>query len=134
MLSSSPSTSDHHTPSEQTTRSPNENLTFSISRLLSKSYGRKDHDHHSKQDKESSDGDGDGPNGKSEHHITASGLHYTAGALYSYPIYPAGHVLRVPPQRGPCNPLTWSLPPLHPAALAHQAVKDRLAGKQTLYH
>ncbi|EDS41689.1 t-cell leukemia homeobox protein [Culex quinquefasciatus] len=121
--------SDHQTPSEQTTRSPNENLTFSISRLLSKSYGRKDHDHdhHSKQDKESSDGDGDGPNGKSEHHITASGLHYTAGALYSYPIYPAGHVLRVPPQRGPCNPLTWSLPPLHPAALAHQAVKDRLA-------
>jgi len=35
-------------------------------------------------------------------------------------------VLRVPPQR---TPLTWALPPLHHAALAHQAVKDRLAGE-----
>lgn len=57
-----------------------------------------------------------------------SALQYTAaGGLYSYPIY-AGGVLRVPPQRG-CAPLSWALPPLHPAALAHQAVKDRLAGK-----
>lgn len=36
-----------------------------------------------------------------------------------------GHVLRVPAQN---SPLSWSLPPLHHAALAHQAVKDRLAG------
>ncbi|XP_055522349.1 T-cell leukemia homeobox protein 3 isoform X1 [Wyeomyia smithii] len=147
-------TSDHHhhhhlhnarsehqitTSASPTTRSPNESLTFSISRLLSKPYDKDSHhrtDHGGGGDHLSSDGDGDGS--KSEHHITASsGLHYTAGALYSYPIYPgsaaaaaaaaAGHVLRVPPQRGPCNPLAWSLPPLHPAALAHQAVKDRLA-------
>lgn len=32
----------------------------------------------------------------------------------------------MPPQR---TPLSWALPPMHPAALAHQAVKDRLAGK-----
>ncbi|XP_058456956.1 T-cell leukemia homeobox protein 3 [Malaya genurostris] len=128
-------TSDHQTRSEHTTtptiRSPHENLTFSISRLLSKPYEKANHhhhdDHHKDRDQLSPDGGNDSH--KTEHHITASGLHYTAGALYSYPIYPgaAGHVLRVPPQRGPCNPLTWSLPPLHPAALAHQAVKDRLA-------
>ncbi|XP_055615542.1 T-cell leukemia homeobox protein 3 [Toxorhynchites rutilus septentrionalis] len=112
--------SDHQTPSEQTTRSPNENLTFSISRLLSKPYGK---DNHKDRDL-GEDGDSHKIDG---HHITAQGLQYAAGALYSYPIYPPGHVLRVPPQRGPCNPLTWSLPPLHPAALAHQAVKDRLA-------
>ncbi|XP_062536068.1 T-cell leukemia homeobox protein 3 isoform X3 [Armigeres subalbatus] len=109
--------SDHQTASEQTTRSPNENLPFSISRLLSKPYD-------SNKDKDISE---DSDSQKNENHITAGGLQYTAGALYSYPIYPPGHVLRVPPQRGPCNPLSWSLPPLHPAALAHQAVKDRLA-------
>ncbi|XP_029722823.1 T-cell leukemia homeobox protein 3 isoform X4 [Aedes albopictus] len=109
--------SDHQTPSEPTTRSPNENLPFSISRLLSKPYD-------SHKDKDISE---DSDSQKNENHITAGGLQYTAGALYSYPIYPPGHVLRVPPQRGPCNPLSWSLPPLHPAALAHQAVKDRLA-------
>ncbi|XP_065074566.1 T-cell leukemia homeobox protein 3 isoform X4 [Ochlerotatus camptorhynchus] len=109
--------SDHQTPSEPTTRSPNENLTFSISRLLSKPYD-------SHKDKDISE---DSDSQKNENHISAAGLQYTAGALYSYPIYPPSHVLRVPPQRGPCNPLSWSLPPLHPAALAHQAVKDRLA-------
>ncbi|XP_055588304.1 T-cell leukemia homeobox protein 3 isoform X2 [Uranotaenia lowii] len=140
---------DHHhhqTATGQTTRSPNEALSFSISRLLGKSYDSsnssrspsglagagKDHHHHHRRETtdsgEHSDGDGDSPKSNENHHITANGgLPYTASALYSYPIYPtAGHVLRVPPQRGPCNPLTWSLPPLHPAALAHQAVKDRL--------
>ncbi|XP_029722820.1 T-cell leukemia homeobox protein 3 isoform X1 [Aedes albopictus] len=116
--------SDHQTPSEPTTRSPNENLPFSISRLLSKPYD-------SHKDKDISE---DSDSQKNENHITAGGLQYTAGALYSYPIYPPGHVLRVPPQRGPCNPLSWSLPPLHPAALAHQAVKDRLADIHHLNH
>lgn len=63
----------------------------------------------------------------------ASSTYGGATALYTYPhLYPsaaaaaAGHVLRVPPQR---TQLTWALPPLHHAALAHQAVKDRLAGE-----
>lgn len=63
----------------------------------------------------------------------ANSTYGSAAALYTYPhLYPsaaaaaAGHVLRVPPQR---TPLTWALPPLHHAALAHQAVKDRLAGE-----
>lgn len=55
-----------------------------------------------------------------------SSAYTPATALYSYPLYPPGHVLRVPPQR---SPLAWALPPLHHAALAHQAVKDRLAGE-----
>uniref|UniRef100_A0A182W125 Uncharacterized protein n=1 Tax=Anopheles minimus TaxID=112268 RepID=A0A182W125_9DIPT len=120
-------TSDHQThTTEPTTRSPNENLPFSISRLLGKSYDRD-------QKEKDANSEDTGPEGliKNGHHITVSSagsLQYAAGALYSYPMYPAGHVLRVPPQRGPCNPLSWTLPPLHPAALAHQAVKDRLAG------
>ncbi|XP_058837579.1 uncharacterized protein LOC131693629 [Topomyia yanbarensis] len=131
--------SDHLTRSEHTTtpttRSPHENLTFSISRLLSKPYEKaaqhNNHQHHKDRGDQLSSEEGDSQ--KNEHHITVSGLHYSAGALYSYPMYPgaAGHVLRVPPQRGPCNPLSWSLPPLHPAALAHQAVKDRLADSST---
>lgn len=57
----------------------------------------------------------------------------TASALYSSysPFYNPGQVLRVPPQR---TALTWQLPPLHPAALAHQAVKDRLAGELSLIY
>lgn len=86
--------------------------------------------------------------------LAHAGIPYsTASALYSYhhPLYASalvsqphhsqlsptsggsggggggvGQVLRVPPQR---TPLSWALPPMHPAALAHQAVKDRLAGK-----
>ncbi|XP_053669781.1 T-cell leukemia homeobox protein 3 [Anopheles nili] len=118
--------SDHQThPTETTTRSPNENLPFSISRLLGKSYERE-------QKEKDALSEDTTPEGliKNGHHITAGSpgsLQYAAGALYSYPMYPGGHVLRVPPQRGPCNPLSWTLPPLHPAALAHQAVKDRLA-------
>ncbi|XP_049529294.1 T-cell leukemia homeobox protein 3 [Anopheles aquasalis] len=121
----SEATSDHQTHSaEPSTRSPNENLPFSISRLLGKSYERE------QKDKESLSEDAS-PEAliKNGHHIGSpqGSLQYAAGALYSYPLYPGGHVLRVPPQRGPCNPLSWTLPPLHPAALAHQAVKDRLA-------
>lgn len=57
------------------------------------------------------------------------GLQYTGtGGLYSYPIFTSGGVLRVPPQGG-YTPQPWALPPLHPAALAHQAFKDRLAGE-----
>lgn len=102
--------------SEQT-RPSSENLPFSISRLLSKPY-----DNNNKtSEKDILDAE------KFASHLANVGIPYsTASALYSYPLYSAGHVLRVPPQRAP---LSWSLPPLHPAALAHQAVKDRLAGK-----
>ncbi|XP_037028894.1 T-cell leukemia homeobox protein 3 [Bradysia coprophila] len=101
--------------SEQT-RPSSENLPFSISRLLSKPY-----DNNNKTtDKDILDAEH-----KFATHLANVGIPYsTASALYSYPLYSAGHVLRVPPQRAP---LSWSLPPLHPAALAHQAVKDRLA-------
>lgn len=102
--------------SEQT-RSSSENLPFSISRLLSKPF----ENNNKTTDKEITD------ENKLGIHL---GLPYTtSGSIYSYPLYPPGHVLRVPPQRNPCTPLSWALPPLHPAALAHQAVKDRLAGK-----
>lgn len=103
--------------SEQT-RPSSENLPFSISRLLSKPY-----DNNNKTtEKDILDAEH-----KIATHLANVGIPYsTASALYSYPLYSAGHVLRVPPQRAP---LSWSLPPLHPAALAHQAVKDRLAGK-----
>lgn len=103
--------------SEQT-RPSSENLPFSISRLLSKPY-----DNNNKTtEKDILDAEH-----KFATHLANVGIPYsTASALYSYPLYSAGHVLRVPPQRAP---LSWSLPPLHPAALAHQAVKDRLAGK-----
>ncbi|XP_055683359.1 T-cell leukemia homeobox protein 3 isoform X1 [Lutzomyia longipalpis] len=104
--------------SEQT-RSSSETLPFSISRLLSKPF-----ENNNKNDKEFLDTES-----KLSSALSSAGLTYStaAGSLYTYPLYPPGHVLRVPPQRGPCTPLTWALPPLHPAALAHQAVKDRLA-------
>lgn len=109
--------------SEQT-RSSSENLPFSISRLLSKPY---------ENNNKTSDRDANTLLLEAEHakfasHLANVGIPYsTASALYSsYPLYNPGHVLRVPPQR---NPLAWTLPPLHPAALAHQAVKDRLAGE-----
>lgn len=106
--------------SEQT-RSSSENLPFSISRLLSKPF----ENNNKTTDKEITD------ENKLGIHL---GLPYTtSGSIYSYPLYPPGHVLRVPPQRNPCTPLSWALPPLHPAALAHQAVKDRLAGKFYIY-
>lgn len=106
--------------SEQT-RSSSENLPFSISRLLSKPYENNNKSPSSEKDNLSD----------SEHrfaaHLANVGIPYsTASALYSYPLYAPGHVLRVPPQR---TPLSWALPPMHPAALAHQAVKDRLAGE-----
>lgn len=107
--------------SEQT-RPSSENLPFSISRLLSKPY-----DNNNKTtEKDILDAEH-----KFATHLANVGIPYsTASALYSYPLYSAGHVLRVPPQRAP---LSWSLPPLHPAALAHQAVKDRLAGKFLMF-
>lgn len=103
--------------SEQT-RSSSENLPFSISRLLSKPF----ENNNKTSDKELLDAEH-----KFATQLANVGIPYsTASALYSYPLYAPGQVLRVPPQR---TPLSWALPPMHPAALAHQAVKDRLAGK-----
>lgn len=103
--------------SEQT-RSSSENLPFSISRLLSKPF----ENNNKTSDKELLDAEH-----KFATQLANVGIPYsTASALYSYPLYAPGQVLRVPPQR---TPLSWALPPMHPAALAHQAVKDRLAGE-----
>ncbi|XP_030374745.1 T-cell leukemia homeobox protein 3 [Scaptodrosophila lebanonensis] len=135
--------------SEQTRSSSSENLPFSISRLLSKPF-ETNNNHHSNNNNSSSNGSNNNNNGADkgaedkdlhadDHDLAAYKLatsianstYGSAAALYTYPhLYPsaaaaaAGHVLRVPPQR---TPLTWALPPLHHAALAHQAVKDRLA-------
>lgn len=76
----------------------------------------------------------DAEHAKLASHLSNVGIPYsTASALYSSysPFYNPGQVLRVPPQR---TALTWQLPPLHPAALAHQAVKDRLAGELSLIY
>lgn len=107
--------------SEQT-RSSSENLPFSISRLLSKPF----ENNNKSLDKDLLD------DGKFTLSVSSAGLTYASAAgLYSYPLYPGpGHVLRVPAQR---TPLAWALPPMHPAALAHQAVKDRLAGEIYFY-
>jgi len=142
--------------SEQTRSSSSENLPFSISRLLSKPFETSHHHHHNNNNNHlisSSPGSSSNNNNNSssgekgeekellqqeDHELAAYKLatsianstYGSAAALYSYPhLYPSaagGHVLRVPPQR---TPLTWALPPLHHAALAHQAVKDRLAGE-----
>ncbi|XP_017057208.2 T-cell leukemia homeobox protein 2 [Drosophila ficusphila] len=136
--------------SEQTRSSSSENLPFSISRLLSKPF-ETSHHHHNNNNNLSSPGSSSNNNNNNnnnnsgekgeekellqqeDHDLAAYKLatsianstYGSAAALYSYPhLYPAGHVLRVPPQR---SPITWALPPLHHAALAHQAVKDRLA-------
>ncbi|XP_032578372.1 T-cell leukemia homeobox protein 2 isoform X2 [Drosophila sechellia] len=134
--------------SEQTRSSSSENLPFSISRLLSKPFETSHHHHNNNHLLSSSPGSSSNNNNSGEkgeekellqqedHDLAAYKLatsianstYGSAAALYSYPhLYPSaagGHVLRVPPQR---TPLTWALPPLHHAALAHQAVKDRLA-------
>lgn len=112
--------------SEQT-RSSSENLPFSISRLLSKPY--ENNNKSPTSDKDTNSILLDAEHAKFATHLANAGIPYsTASALYSSysPFYSPGQVLRVPPQR---TPLTWALPPLHPAALAHQAVKDRLAGE-----
>ncbi|XP_030556402.1 T-cell leukemia homeobox protein 3 [Drosophila novamexicana] len=130
--------------SEQTRSSSSENLPFSISRLLSKPFETNNNNNNSNS--HSSSNNHNNNNNSSEKELQeqeqdlaayklatsiANSTYGSAAALYSYPhLYPsaaaaaAGHVLRVPPQR---TPLTWALPPLHHAALAHQAVKDRLA-------
>ncbi|KAH8277301.1 hypothetical protein KR026_008866 [Drosophila bipectinata] len=135
--------------SEQTRSSSSENLPFSISRLLSKPFETNHHhnnNHHHSASPGSSSNNNNGEKGEEKELLQAedqdlaayklatsiaNSTYGSAAALYSYPhLYPsaaaaaAGHVLRVPPQR---TPLTWALPPLHHAALAHQAVKDRLA-------
>lgn len=130
--------------SEQTRSSSSENLPFSISRLLSKPFENNNHiNSNNNNSSNGSNKSASDPDIASEHDLAAYKLATSlasstygsaATALYTYPhLYPsaaaaaAGHVLRVPPQR---TPLTWALPPLHHAALAHQAVKDRLAGEQ----
>ncbi|KAL5284278.1 tlx family protein [Megaselia abdita] len=129
---------EHIQPSEHT-RSSNENLPFSISRLLSKPYETtfKNNNNNNNDDKDLIRGGGGSSSAGSDceretsssHHITTSlagSYGSAAAAIYSYPVYAhaPGHVLRVPAQN---SPLSWSIPPLHHAALAHQAVKDRLA-------
>ena len=115
--------SDHHIRAAQT-RSSSENLPFSISRLLSKTYNSNIHNNNNDEasDRKSVEKDlSDSESGK-----VSSGLQY-GGGLYSYPIYASSGVLRVPPQRG-YNPLALHHAfPLHPAAAL--AVKDRLAGE-----
>lgn len=124
--------------------SASENLPFSISRLLSKPFDNNNRISHAaaaaaaaaasdKADQMLADAAA-----VAEHKFAAQLAHAgipfsTASALYSYhqhhqhhPLYASPGVLRVPPQR---TPLSWALPPMHPAALAHQAVKDRLAGE-----
>ncbi|XP_064550185.1 T-cell leukemia homeobox protein 3 [Drosophila montana] len=138
--------------SEQTRSSSSENLPFSISRLLSKPFetnnNNNNNNSHSSNNHSSNNHNNNHNNSSLEKELQAdeqdlaayklatsiaNSTYGSAAALYSYPhLYPsaaaaaaaAGHVLRVPPQR---TPLTWALPPLHHAALAHQAVKDRLA-------
>ncbi|TDG44632.1 hypothetical protein AWZ03_008953 [Drosophila navojoa] len=141
--------------SEQTRSSSSENLPFSISRLLSKPFETNNNNNNSSNQHNNSSSNNNNNNNNNnsnldrnieekelqadEHDLAAYKLassianstYGSAAALYSYPhLYPsaaaaaAGHVLRVPPQR---TALTWALPPLHHAALAHQAVKDRLA-------
>ncbi|XP_034486882.1 T-cell leukemia homeobox protein 3 [Drosophila innubila] len=136
--------------SEQTRSSSSENLPFSISRLLSKPFETNNNNNNnnnishsnnpSNNNNNSADRNIDDKELQADDHelaayklatSIANSTYGSAAALYTYPhLYPsaaaaaAGHVLRVPPQR---TPLTWALPPLHHAALAHQAVKDRLA-------
>ncbi|KAH8408006.1 hypothetical protein KR222_010715 [Zaprionus bogoriensis] len=143
--------------SEQTRSSSSENLPFSISRLLSKPFETQSQRNNNNNNSGSSPGSNNNNiSGNSSNNNNnqgeekgelqadeqdlaayklasslANSTYGSAAALYTYPhLYPtaaaaaAGHVLRVPPQR---TPLTWALPPLHHAALAHQAVKDRLA-------
>lgn len=68
------------------------------------------------QQQSSTQGAGNNGSGGNTANVGTNGNTVTTGS---------GQVLRVPPQR---TPLSWALPPMHPAALAHQAVKDRLAG------
>lgn len=106
-------------------------MPFSISRLLSKPY--ENNNKSPTSDKDASSILLDAEQAKFASHLANAGIPYsTASALYSTysPFYSPGQVLRVPPQR---TPLTWTLPPLHPAALAHQAVKDRLAGESIFF-
>lgn len=121
--------SDHHIRNQ--TRSTNENLPFSISRLLSKSSSSENLNNHNNNnndsDRKSVDKDlSDSESGKVA--LSVAGLQYTAtGGIYSYPLYTSSGVLRVPPQRGyPPHALHPAFP-LHPAAAL--ALKDRLAGE-----
>lgn len=119
--------SDHHIRAAQT-RSSSENLPFSISRLLSKTYSSSIHNNNNNNTSDRKSVEKDLSDSESNKVcFSSAGLQYTAtGGLYSYPIYTSGGVLRVPPQRG-YNPLALHHAfPLHPAAAL--AVKDRLAG------
>lgn len=121
-------------PAGQTRTTASETLPFSISRLLSKPFEHStnhNNNNNNNEEKRAKDQDifSDSDFGKFTTNL--AGIPYTtSGTLYTYPLYPPGHVLRVPPRNGSGGPLQWPLPTLHPAALAHQAVKDRLAGER----
>ena len=97
-----------------------EGLSFSISRLLSKNYENQ----HSNLEKED-----DIEVDIIDKSFSSNHRNFCANTVCSYPIYSSSHILRIPTQRSSVTPMAWTLPNLHSAALAHQAVKERLAGK-----
>lgn len=143
-LKDTPTHHDQHRNSAQlsskSSRSSTETLPFSISRLLSKPFQNSTNSNLNITNNNNNNNEDE----KQRHHkeqdfFTESdfskfsahlgGVPFASnGALYTYPFYPPGQVLRVPPRNGAGGPLQWPMPSLHPAALAHQAVKDRLAG------
>ena len=112
-------------------RSSTETLPFSISRLLSKPFqnstSNNNNNNNNNEDEKRHHKDQDifSESDFSKFSAHLGGVPFS----YAYPFYPPGQVLRVPPRNGGSGPLPWPMPSLHPAALAHQAVKDRLAGE-----
>lgn len=101
-----------------------EGLSFSISRLLSKTYENQ----HSNLEKED-----DIEVDIIDKSFSSNHRSFCANTVCTYPIYSSSHILRIPTQRSSVTPMAWTLPNLHSAALAHQAVKERLAGKLFKY-
>lgn len=101
-----------------------ESLSFSISRLLSNGYG-------SAQD--SLERNSPVSEKISEKQFNTEQKNYFENPICTYSLYSPSHALRVPTQRSTVAPIAWSLPNLHSAALAHQVVKERLAGKCMYY-
>lgn len=100
-------------------------MSFSISRLLSKAYGA-DHDSIERNSPVSEK--------ISEKQFSTEQHSFFENSICTYPLYSPSHALRIPTQRSTVAPIAWSLPNLHSAALAHQVVKERLAGKYTVYY
>lgn len=95
-------------------------MSFSISRLLSKAYGT---------EQDSLERNSPVSEKISEKQFTSEQQTYFENTICTYPLYSSSHALRIPTQRSTVAPIAWSLPNLHSAALAHQVVKERLAGK-----